>query len=101
MKIKDINSKVNIRKIDYLKTLCTAIDNHLRKRIIITLYSKKMTVTQIYNKLKLEQAVTSVQLSILKKSGIVKMHKKGKYHIYYINKDLIKKLYNFEISEEQ
>ncbi|MFA6923147.1 MAG: metalloregulator ArsR/SmtB family transcription factor [Bacteroidales bacterium] len=47
--------------------------------------NKKMTVTEIYLKLNLEQAITSHHLGILRDKGILGSVRKGK-NIYYIIK---------------
>ena len=44
---------------------------------------ERLTVKNIYEQLKFEQAVTSKHLGIMKKSGLLKREKKEKF-IYYI-----------------
>lgn len=65
--------------------------NHKLRQQIIKLIdeSKKMTVTEIYVKLRLEQSVASQHLSILRKAGIVVTEREGKFIYYTINKDRI------------
>jgi DNA-binding transcriptional ArsR family regulator len=45
----------------------------------------KITVTELYQKLFLEQSVTSQHLAILRKTGFVKTHREGKFIFYSIN----------------
>lgn len=60
-----------------------AVNHKLRQRMIDLLEeSQRMTVTDIYIKLRLEQSVASQHLAILRKAGVVKTDRQGKY-IYY------------------
>ena len=60
-----------------------AVNHKLRQRMIDLLEeNKQMTVTDIYIKLRLEQSVASQHLAILRKAGVVKTDRQGKY-IYY------------------
>lgn len=60
-----------------------AVNHKLRQRMINLLEeSQRMTVTDIYIKLRLEQSVASQHLAILRKAGVVKTDRQGKY-IYY------------------
>ena len=45
---------------------------------------EELTVTQIYSRLELDQAITSQHLSILKKRNIVGTRREGKNSIYYL-----------------
>lgn len=60
-----------------------AVNHKLRQRMIDLLEeSERMTVTDIYIKLRLEQSVASQHLAILRKAGVVRTDRQGKY-IYY------------------
>lgn len=60
-----------------------AVNHKLRQRMIDLLEeNQRMTVTDIYIKLRLEQSVASQHLAILRKAGVVKTDRQGKY-IYY------------------
>lgn len=60
-----------------------AVNHKLRQRMIDLLEeNQRMTVTDIYIKLRLEQSVASQHLAILRKAGVVKTDRHGKY-IYY------------------
>jgi len=60
-----------------------AINHKLRQRIIDLLEeNQKMTVTDIYIKLRLEQSVASQHLAILRRAGVVATDRNGKF-IYY------------------
>lgn len=60
-----------------------AVNHKLRQRIIDLLEDGgSMTVTDIYIKLRLEQSVASQHLAILRRAGVVKTERQGKF-IYY------------------
>ena len=66
----------------------TLISNH-RLRIINELRKKPMNVSELINKLRLEQTVISHNLKRLKSCGFVNIEKKGKYRLYSLNTDTI------------
>jgi DNA-binding transcriptional ArsR family regulator len=55
----------------------------------------KMTVTEIYVKLRLEQSVASQHLAILRKAGFVKTERDGKFIYYSINTNSLEELNRF------
>jgi len=62
----------------------------MRKDIIVLLEEqKKLTVTEIYVKLRVEQSVASQHLAILRKAGIVETTRSGKFIFYSVNKSRI------------
>jgi len=64
-----------------------AINHNLRQQIIKLLdQEKKMTVTEIYVKLRLEQSVASQHLALLRRAGIVTTEREGKFIYYIIDK---------------
>lgn len=79
-------------KIDYtvLKKAAMALRsiNHKLRQTMIRLLDeqKRMTVTEIYDRLKLEQSVASQHLAILRRSGVVKTEREGKFIFYSVNK---------------
>lgn len=65
-----------------------AVNHKLRKQIIKLLEdNKRLTVTEIYVKLRLEQSVASQHLAILRRAGVVKTDREGKYIFYSLNTD--------------
>jgi len=67
-----------------------AVNHPLRKQIITLLEEqKKLTVTEIYVKLRVEQSVASQHLAILRKAGIVETARSGKFIFYTVNKNRI------------
>mgnify|MGYP001795354176 CR=1 FL=1 len=68
-----------------------ALNHTFRQRIIKTIYyNKTITVTQLSAMLRLEQPLTSLNLAILRKAGIVMVRREGKYSIYSIDISRIK-----------
>ena len=60
-----------------------AINHKLRQRMLDLLEeNQRLTVTDIYIKLRLEQSVASQHLAILRRVGVVRTERQGKY-IYY------------------
>ena len=70
-----------------------AINHKLRQRVIDLLEENdKMTVTDIYIKLRLEQSVASQHLAILRRAGVVKTERQGKFIFYGLNKDRLSQI---------
>jgi DNA-binding transcriptional ArsR family regulator len=80
-------------KIDFLQVkkaaiILRAINHKLRQQIMRLLQeNQKMTVTEIYVQLRLEQSVASQHLAILRRAGIVQTSRDGKFISYSINED--------------
>jgi DNA-binding transcriptional ArsR family regulator len=65
-----------------------AINHKLRQRIIDLLEEyDSMTVTDIYIKLRLEQSVASQHLAILRRAGVVRTERQGKFINYSLDKE--------------
>jgi DNA-binding transcriptional ArsR family regulator len=63
-----------------------ALNHKLRQQIIKTIHdNKRLTVTELYVKLRLEQSVASQHLAILRKTEIVSTDREGKFIFYTIN----------------
>lgn len=63
-----------------------AMNHKLRQQMIKLLdENEKMTVTEIYVKLRLEQSVASQHLAILRRAGIVATQRDGKFIYYSVN----------------
>ena len=67
-----------------------AVNHKLRQQIIDLLEeNEKMTVTDLYIKLRLEQSVASQHLAILRRAGVVATERNGKFIYYCVDKDRI------------
>ncbi len=63
-----------------------AMNHKLRQQMIKLLdENQRMTVTEIYVKLRLEQSVASQHLAILRRAGIVITQRDGKFIYYAVN----------------
>lgn len=73
-----------------------AINHKLRLTIVKTIYEhKRISVTDLYVKLRLEQSVASQHLAILRKADIVSTIREGKYIFYTVNLDRIEEIMTF------
>lgn len=78
-------------RVDLLSTrkaalIFRAINNKLRQQILKMIDEQgPITVTELYQKLFLEQSVASQHLAILRKAGFVKTSRKGKFIYYSVN----------------
>lgn len=86
---------------DYLKVkkaalVLRAINHKLRQLIIKTIYDyKRISVTDLYVKLRLEQSVASQHLAILRKADVVTTVREGKFIYYTVNQERIEDIMNF------
>ena len=63
-----------------------ALNHKLRQQVLKLLEEQsKLTVTEIYVQLRLEQSVASQHLAILRRAGIVKTQREGKFIYYLLN----------------
>ena len=91
----------NTIKLDFLHLkkaalVLRAMNHKLRQQMIKLLdESEKMTVTEIYVKLRLEQSVASQHLAILRRSGIVITKRDGKFIYYALNYERIAEVNQF------
>lgn len=88
-------------EIDYLAVkkaalILRALNHKLRQQIIELInQNSRITVTEIYVKLRLEQSVASQHLAILRRSNIVKTTRDGKFIWYTVNYERIEELKKF------
>src|ERR1700749_3092646 len=88
-------------KVDYYNVKKAALTlralNHKLRQQLLKLIDeeKKITVTEIYVRLKLEQSVASQHLAILRKAGIVSTERDGKFIYYVINHQRIEEISQF------
>lgn len=87
-----IGSPVKVDFINLKKAamILRALNHKLRQQIIRILdENKKLTVTELYVQLRLEQSVASQHLAILRRAGIVKTDREGKFIYYAINHERV------------
>src|SRR5215218_4299979 len=97
---KDEGSNEQI-KLDYVAVknaamTLRAINHKLRQQIVRLLEEyKRMNVTDIYVKLRLEQSVASQHLAILRRANIVRTERDGKFIHYSLNHSRIANIAQF------
>ena len=70
-----------------------ALNHRLRQQIVKLIdQKKKITVTEIYVHLRLEQSVASQHLAILRRAGIVKTERDGKFIYYSVSVDRVSRI---------
>ncbi len=70
-----------------------ALNHKLRQQIIKLLNDKQeQTVTEIYVKLRMEQSVASQHLALLRRAGIVKTRRDGKFIFYSLNMNRVEEI---------
>ena len=73
-----------------------ALNHKLRQQLLKLIEEeKKITVTEIYVRLRLEQSVASQHLAILRKAGFVKTDRDGKFIYYSVNIDRMDEVNQF------
>ena len=93
-----LNKGENEIQLDYAELrkavlVLRAVNHKLRQRMIDLLDENgKMTVTDIYIKLRLEQSVASQHLAILRRAGVVITDRDGKFINYSLNKDRLEQI---------
>ena len=91
----------NTIKLDFLHVkkaslILRALNHKLRQQMIKLLdESDRLTVTEIYVKLRLEQSVASQHLAILRRTGIVMTQRDGKFIYYALNYNRVAEVNQF------
>lgn len=77
---------INILEIKKGVLLLRAINHPLRQQMLQLMHkSNQMTVTDLYNKLHLDQSVASQHLAILRKARLVTTSREGKFIHYSVD----------------
>ena len=99
--LEHTNESEALRNMDYLKIkkaalVLRALNHKLRQLILKTIDEhKRITVTELYVKLRLEQSVASQHLAILRKADIVNTVREGKFIFYTLNESRISDINTF------
>ena len=86
-----LSNGTNPLKVDLLHSkkaamILRALNHKLRQQIVKLIDEhQKMTVTEIYVKIRLEQSVASQHLAILRRAGIVITTREGKFIFYTVD----------------
>lgn len=91
--------KINYHNLKKAALVLRSLNHKLRQQILGLIDTqKKITVTEIYVKLRLEQSVASQHLAILRRSGVVITQRDGKFIYYTVNHKRLEEINKF-ISE--
>jgi DNA-binding transcriptional ArsR family regulator len=88
-------------KLDFLRLkksamILRALNHKLRQQLLKLIdEQQKITVTEIYINLRLEQSVVSQHLAILRRAGIVVTKREGKFIFYSLNYNRLQEINNF------
>lgn len=87
---------INYHNIKKASLVLRALNHKLRQQILSLIETeKKITVTEIYVRMRLEQSVASQHLAIMRRAGIVVTQRDGKFIYYTVNYKRIDELNNF------
>lgn len=87
---------VDFHSVKKASLVLRALNHKLRQQLLKVIEDeKKITVTEIYVKLRLEQSVASQHLAILRKAEIVATERDGKFIYYTINHKRIEEINKF------
>ena len=87
---------VDLHNLKKAAMVLRAINHKLRQQVLKLIDDNgKMTVTEIYVKLRLEQSVASQHLAILRKAGFVKTERDGKFIYYSVSSERLEELNKF------
>ena len=88
--------KVDLMNVKKAAMILRAVNHKLRQQILKLIDEHgRMTVTEIYVKLRLEQSVASQHLAILRKAGFVKTDRDGKFIYYSVYHERLEELNRF------
>jgi DNA-binding transcriptional ArsR family regulator len=88
--------KVDILTLKKAALVLRAINHKLRLQILKLINTHgKLTVTEIYVKLRLEQSVASQHLAILRRAGYVNTERDGKFIYYSVNSERVTEIQKF------
>jgi DNA-binding transcriptional ArsR family regulator len=94
--IMETELKIEMLQLKKAALILRAINHKLRQQILKLIHQNgKMTVTEIYVQLRLEQSVASQHLAILRKAGFVNTIRDGKFIHYSVNHDRLAEVHQF------
>lgn len=91
--------KIDLHEIKKAALILRAVNHKLRQQMLKIIDEQgKITVTELYLKLRLEQSVASQHLAILRKAALVKTNRDGKFIYYTINTARFEQVSEFVIN---
>jgi|SRR5215203_1700137 len=92
----EVDLKIDVLQLKKAALVLRAVNHKLRQQIMKLLHQNgRMTVTEIYVKLRLEQSVASQHLAILRKAGFVDTVRDGKFIYYSVNYERLAEAHDF------
>src|SRR6056297_1100899 len=86
-------SELNIDQLEEAASMLKAIAHPMRIAILNFLEDgKRLTVTEIHEKLQIEQSTTSHHLGILKDKGVLSSKRSGKNTFYFLKSESLSKI---------
>ncbi|HYH15024.1 MAG TPA: metalloregulator ArsR/SmtB family transcription factor [Flavisolibacter sp.] len=93
---QELDLKIDIVQLKKAALVLRAINHKLRQQILKLISEHdRMTVTEIYVKLRLEQSVASQHLAILRKAGFVNTLRDGKFIYYSVSAERLAEVHEF------
>lgn len=93
---QELDLKIDIVQLKKAALVLRAINHKLRQQILKLISDHdRMTVTEIYVKLRLEQSVASQHLAILRKAGFVNTLRDGKFIYYSVSAERLTEVHEF------
>ena len=90
---------INVSKIKKGVQALRIINHFLRQQILQFIHEKRrITVTEIHTRFRIEQSVASEHLALLRKEKFVTTEKDGRFVFYSVNYESLKKIHR--LSEE-
>jgi DNA-binding transcriptional ArsR family regulator len=78
--------EIQVQEIRKAALIFRAVNHRLRQDMLKLIHNAgKITVTELYRKMSLEQSVASQHLAILRRSGFVETERAGKFIFYKVN----------------
>jgi DNA-binding transcriptional ArsR family regulator len=88
--------KLDLHNLKKAALVLRAVNHKLRQQILKLIDEHgRMTVTELYVKMRLEQSVASQHLAILRKAGFVKTDRDGKFIYYSVSMDRMDEVNQF------
>ena len=88
--------KIDLHNLKKAALVLRAVNHKLRQQILKLIDEHgRVTVTELYVKMRLEQSVASQHLAILRKAGIVNTERDGKFIFYTVNYKRIDEISHF------
>jgi DNA-binding transcriptional ArsR family regulator len=92
----DPELKIDVLTLKKAALVLRAVNHKLRQQILKLIHQKgRITVTEIYVKLRLEQSVASQHLAILRKAGFVTTLREGKFIYYSVSQERLAQVHEF------